>query len=248
MLSQLRKLISHSAVDLLLPKSCFACTCVLPEGREDPLGLCSDCQRDLLLLDGECCRRCAAPVVVVGDDKALPCHRCRDLRLHFDEALAAGEYEGLLRHLTLRAKRASEEATSLGLGRLMWQHAAPRLTELAPDAVAVVPMHWRRRLVRQTNAPEIMAEPIARGLKIPLAPRLLKRLRSTVPQPSLARSQRLPNVRRAFAVRRGFGIEGATIVLIDDILTTGSTCSEAARALKQAGAARVVVVVAAKSL
>jgi len=76
----------------------------------------------------------------------------------------------------------------------------------------------------------------------------VRRRRHTEPQFSLPPSQRLPNVRRAFAVRKGYPLTGQHVLLVDDILTTGATCSEAARALKAAGAGRVSVVVAARTL
>jgi len=170
------------------------------------------------------------------------------LSIRFDEAIAAGIYDGLLRHLVLRAKHPAEESVATSLGKLMSRRANDRLRELRPDVVATIPMHWRRRLVRQTNSPELMGEVLARSLGVPFAPRLLKRTRATKPQPSVATSDRIPNVRNAFRLRRGYALAGATVVLVDDILTTGATCSEAARALRRAGAERVVAVVAARSL
>ncbi|MEM9185365.1 MAG: double zinc ribbon domain-containing protein [Planctomycetota bacterium] len=243
-------------VSLLLPESCVACGGELPLAATDtpsPGPFCEPCAGDLQLFGGDCCERCGAPLVSVSSNSSeaattLPCGSCRDQRWRFDEAIAAGEYGGLLRSLTLRAKDASEEAVALSLGELMWRRSAERLREIAPDAVASVPMHWRRRLARRTNAPELMAEVIADRLGVPFAPRLIERVRATRRQPTLARSQRLPNVRAAFRAGWGHQLKAARIVLVDDILTTGATCSEAARSLKRAGAAQVVVVVAARSL
>lgn len=234
------------ATALLLPRACFACDAPL-ENAEAELALCKDCAADLKLFTGPCCVRCATPLVLVAD-RSLPCTHCQKQRWRFDEAIAAGEYDGLLRHLVLRAKHATEEAVSLSLGELIWRQTAERLQAIQPDVVTTIPMHWRRRLVRQTNSPELIGEVIAARLVCRFAPRLLRRVRATRQQTTLARSQRLPNVRRAMKLRRGNRIKGTTIVLIDDILTTGATCSDAARSLKRAGAARVVVVVAAKSL
>ena len=93
-----------------------------------------------------------------------------------------------------------------------------------------------------------MAEVLADRLRAPQATKLLRRCRHTPPQFSLPPSERKANVRGAFAIRLGYHLDQANVLLVDDILTTGSTCSEAARALKRAGAARVTVVVAGRTM
>lgn len=245
-------LLISATADLLFPPTCFACGVSLAEAGSSNQGACEACREELSLIQGAACQRCGAPAVQLSDDRHAPCGHCRGVSLRFDAAIATGVYEGLLRRLILQAKHPSEEAVALGLGRLMADRAGEWLHQFEPDLVATVPMHWRRRLGRQTNSPEIMAEVVARRLRIPLRRRLLRRVRATTPQTQLAQTARLPNVRRAFAVRRGWTgrnqLAGKTVLLIDDILTTGATASEAARALKAAGAERVVAVVAARSL
>jgi predicted amidophosphoribosyltransferase len=121
------------------------------------------------------------------------------------------------------------------------------LAELDPDLVAAVPMHWRRRLLRGTNSPEVLARHLARHLRIPLAVRMLVRGRNTLPQADLTPGERFQNVLGAFRLGAGYDLRGARVVLVDDILTTGATCSEAAKVFKRAGAAMVVAVVAARA-
>ena len=162
--------------------------------------------------------------------------------------VAAGAYEGLMRELTLRAKHLTNESVAVALGELVADLGSIRLERFKPDIVASVPMHWSRRIVRQTNAPEIMAGVVARRLGVDFCPDLLVRKKQTLPQTRIARSQRTDNVRRAFRLGRGYRLHGATVLLLDDILTTGATCSEAAAELKRAGAGRVVAVVAARAL
>ncbi|MEM6330708.1 MAG: double zinc ribbon domain-containing protein [Planctomycetota bacterium] len=232
---------------LLFPHACRACGGELA-GEADPLSVCDACLAELRLTQGPACPRCAAPAVALGAGRLAPCGSCQDARFRFDAAHAAGEYGGLLRTLVLEAKHAAGEATALLLGSIVWSATGGALAGVGADVVCAVPMHWRRRLLRQTNSPELIAEVVADRLAAPFAPRLLRRTRATTPQTELARSLRLPNVRRAFALRRGYRLAGATVLLIDDILTTGATCNEASRALLEAGAGRVVVVVAARSL
>jgi predicted amidophosphoribosyltransferase len=134
------------------------------------------------------------------------------------------------------------------MGHLLWQRCRDRLTALKPDVVVPIPLHWRRRLVHRTNSAALLAEVLAARLHVPLAEGLLQRRRHTVRQFDLTPPQRWENVRRAFGVRAGYHLTSAHVLLVDDILTTGATCSEAARALRKAGAERVTIAVVARAI
>ena len=110
-----------------------------------------------------------------------------------------------------------------------------------------VPLHWRRRWRRGYNQSEALARPIAARLRLPFRPgSWLRRIRNTPEQKgSGMAAERLENVRGAFRVA-GAELAGRTVLLVDDVLTTGSTASEAARTLRRAGAKRVVVAVLAR--
>lgn len=240
----------RAAGDLFFPPSCAACAAPLPdEGDGD---FCVECLADLQLFAGPACPRCGAAVGVsaplTAKSGAPACAHCHKHALRFDGATAAGPYEGLLRRLVLSAKHVTGEGVATALGRLAAQAAQPRLAGERVDVVTCVPMHWRRRVVRQTNSAEVMCLAAARALAAPADPGLLRRTRATRPQASLPMTSRRTNLRGAFAPRRGGRLHAATVVLVDDVLTTGATCSGAAAALRRAGADRVVAVVAARSL
>ena len=107
-------------------------------------------------------------------------------------------------------------------------------------------MHWLRRLGRGFDHARAIAAGLARELRLPLG-RELVRVRNTLPQVHLPVSRRSANVRGAFAVRRGADVDGAGVLLVDDVTTTGATVNEAARVLLAAGAREVVVAVLAKA-
>jgi predicted amidophosphoribosyltransferase len=107
-------------------------------------------------------------------------------------------------------------------------------------------MHWRRRRLRGANSAERMAGRLARMLSIP-AIALLRRTRATRMQAGLSPSERQANMKGAFAARRGQPIAGARVLLVDDVMTTGATCGECAKALVGAGAAAILVAVAARA-
>jgi ComF family protein len=114
--------------------------------------------------------------------------------------------------------------------------------ELADAWVAPVPLHWRKRWSRGYNQADALSVSLARRLNLPLRP-VLRRVVATPPLATLSRTQRSRLMRGAFRVQRSTRLRGRTVLLVDNILTTGATCGAAARALKQAGAARVVALV-----
>ena len=114
------------------------------------------------------------------------------------------------------------------------------------DVVLPVPMHWRRRLQRGFAHARALAARVAIELHVPLGSDL-SRTRNTPPQTHLPRSRRIENVRGAFAVRSPATVRGASILLVDDVTTTGATVDEATRALLAAGAHHVAVAVLAKA-
>jgi ComF family protein len=249
----------RAAIELVFPAVCVNCHAEInsDESRGTELPFCNDCFETLELLSEPTCRRCGGPLPLLsggshGQPKSaaepIGCVRCRGHKLWFDETIAAGLYDGSLRELVLRMKRAEGDSISLAVGRLICQLRGERLAALDADVVAPIPLHWRRRLVHRTNSAAILAEVLSNRLGVPLATRLLRRRRHTPPQSELTPPQRWKNMRQAFSLSAGYHLRSAHVVLVDDILTTGATCSEAARALRSAGATRVTVVVAARAI
>ncbi len=155
-------------------------------------------------------------------------------------------YEGLLRETILRIKSWTGEDIAEVFGGLWARRMAARLTLLQPDIVIPVPLHWTRRWRRGFNQSEVLARCLAKELAIACWPRALRRLRATpkqTEQPS--GTARRDNVKHAFQTRAGVNLSGKTVLLVDDVLTTGATASEAARALRVSKPKAVYVVVLA---
>ena len=132
------------------------------------------------------------------------------------------------------------------LGRMLAEGVKAASADEGFDLVVPVPMHWRRRFARGCNHAGILAGAVARGLRLPLGDELI-RVRNTPPQVHLPKSRRVENVRRAFGVRPRARIEGARVLLVDDVTTTGATASEAARTVLRAGASSAHLAVVAKA-
>jgi ComF family protein len=231
--------------NLLFPPRCLCCQTDL-DGAASDWVLCTPCLERLAPATWSGCGRCGGQIAESGGAPDR-CPLCQGASLRFDAVITLGSYHGGLREIVLRMKRASHGALSAAMGQLLAQRRRDRLVEIRADMVVPIPMFWLRRLGRGMNNPEILAGRLAASLGIPVRKRILVRRRNTLPQADLPPSRRFQNMRGAFRVRRASALQGARVLLVDDVLTTGATCSEAAKVLKQAGAAWVVAAVLARA-
>lgn len=231
--------------DLAFPPRCNACDSTLSTPTTH--GFCVACCSDLPVIAEPVCARCALPLLSPIYPNQHACPHCQAESWAFDQTIALGAYEGLLRHLVLRAKRTSGEQGARSLGRLLSEVRGDRLRSVHSGHVIVspIPSHWTRRWAGRSDSPDWIAQEVARGLG--LHPRqLLRRVRRTERQTETPPSRRAANVRKAFRVIDPERARGATVLLVDDVLTTGATASSAARELIRGGAERVVAIVAAR--
>jgi ComF family protein len=160
--------------------------------------------------------------------------------------LRLGSYEGLLREVILRLKHLSGDGLAELLGELWAEHADAKLRDVHANAIVPVPLHWRRRWKRGYNQSLALARGLAARLRVPCRPSWLRRIRHTPEQTQQTPNARRGNVRGAFRAPAKI-LPGHTILLVDDVMTTGSTAHEAATALRNAGATRVIVAVLARA-
>jgi ComF family protein len=227
-------LFGRAMAEMLFPSPCAVC-----DADEGPL--CEDCRQDICDASPMQCPRCA---LIVGPWASIAdgCSWCRDRRLGFDAAVAMGPYQGPIRDVCLRLKREANAWRARWAADLLFEAKGEVIRSFGADLVVAVPLHWRRRIGRGYNQADALAIRLARRLGI-AAGQPLRRVAATPKLADRGRGERAALLRKAFAVRRGARVSGRTILLVDDILTTGATCGAAAKALKSAGAARVVAVV-----
>ncbi len=230
-----------AAADLLYPPHCLACGRDTGNGHAG--GLCMECRDSISFICGPACARCSSPVG--HHARTGGCPHCTRKNFAFTGAAAAGRYDGLLRELVLQLKYGHRPVLARPLGALM--AARVRGGDAAGmDLVVPVPLHRKKFRERGFNQAELLARRVASRLHLALRNDVLLRTKDTQAQTGLDRSSRRKNVEKAFAVRNGADIRGARILLVDDVMTTGSTLSECASALKRAGASKVEVLVAAR--
>jgi ComF family protein len=235
-------LLADGLVQLAYPAVCQIC--LEPPGAPH-LRFCPGCTALLEVEQTLSCWRCGLSVGP-HEDVTGGCVRCRDHSLLFSRVVRLGAYEGLLREIVLRMKTRAGESLAWAMGEVFARRMEGIVGQGTADGVLAIPLHWRRRTSRGYNQSEALARSIAAQLRIPYVNAGLARTRSTNPQVSLSAAERRHNVCGAFSIRRPQAISGKRLILIDDVMTTGSTAGEVAGVLRKAGASEVVVGVLAR--
>lgn len=223
---------------VVFPARCAACARLISLPRRGPL--CEPCWAALPRQDSALCP--------CGAGRGARCSRCRRGLNPIARGASLGPYEGPLRVLVHELKYRGKRAVAARLAEELLRAASVR-TLLAADCVLVpVPLHPRRLRTRGFNQSELLARELSRRAALRLVSGALVRRADTPPQTGLSAARRRANVKDAFVVRRRAPLVGRTIVLVDDVLTTGSTARACARALRSAGAGEVRLLTAARVL
>ena len=228
---------------LFFPALCGGCEVPLPERGAFPL--CADCLKELPRSQPPWCRQCGRSLANLGAGVDL-CLDCRvNRRYAFDQAISACRYESVAKELLLALKYKGRLSEAPFLGQLLAGIVGERLGVEGADAIVPVPLHPTRLRERTFNQAHVLAKYLAQHLDVPCWGHLLQRRRATRPQAELDKTERLANVRGAFGLRPDPAVAGSSILLVDDIFTTGATADACAQLLKKTGAHRVTVVTVA---
>jgi len=225
----------RSALDFVFPPQCGLCGAIDFDSVAVNVAYCPQCVEQICPAAINRCKCCAAEIgpYSTSDDG---CTHCRNRILRFDSVVCLGMYESKLRQAILSAKWSFSAVKMKSLGRLLATHQHAELEALKIDRVLPIPQHWRQRVVRHFNPAWIIAMELAAHLNVPCDAHLLRKERRTRPQKRVAVSQRFDNQQDVFGVKDPHVVKGERLLLIDDVLTTGATCSSAARLLKASGA------------
>lgn len=232
----------QAAVSLLYPATCTICRQHLRAGEY----LCDACEAKIARIVPPFCETCSEPFDG-SINTAFTCANCAHRAIHFDAAVAAYRGRGIVRDVIHQFKYNRQIHLRHVIAR--WLCAAlddERLRNIQFDLIVPVPLHAARQRERGFNQASVLAELLSAQTSIPCKP-LLKRMRYTTTQTALDRSERMKNLHNAFRLRKNADVRGLRVLLIDDVLTTGSTLSECARILKRAGATSVHAATAARA-
>jgi ComF family protein len=231
---------------LIYPNACLICDS--PETESTPLrhGLCSKCCLSIVADSPDVCPRCAA-TVGPHTDVSEGCPACRTRAFAFTGAIRLGPYEGRLREAILRLKHSAGEPLAEMLGRILAEERLSALKASGIEIVVPVPLHWRRRWRRGYNQAASLGRELACSLGAEFQPGCLRRIKPAPQHAQPSATARQENIRGAFAGPARASLASRTVLLVDDVMTTGSTAHEAARTLKTAGAGQVVVAILARA-
>ena len=221
----------RAALDFALPPRCAGCGAIVG----DVHSFCVDCWKQIDFLGEGGCDICGIPLEATEQST---CARCLASPPRLARIRAAVAYGELSRSLAIRLKYGRKVAVA----RTMARYMAP-LVQYDGDCLLVpVPLHRTRLWNRGFNQSALVARELSRRLKVAADPMALRRVRRTPPLKGMSPLQRRKTVAGAFRVPDPRAIAGKAVVLVDDVLTTGSTAEACARALQRAGAARVELV------
>lgn len=227
--------------DIVYPKACLACKTRLPEAAAEDKIVCSGCWSKIKKNVPPFCFRCGRHLDKNNPTKNI-CSSCVRQILHFDRAFSPCIYDGVVKDLIHAFKYRGKDHLGKPLSRLMVEFIKEfNLPLEAIDLIVPVPLHKSRLREREFNQAEILSRHISREFNKNSLADILKRKRNTQTQTGLEPQARFKNVKDSFQVSDAAPIKGKNILLVDDVFTTGATCSEAAYALKQAGAGIVFV-------
>lgn len=227
---------------LLYPPACSVCVATVERGEY----LCGDCDEKIPRIVPPFCQKCSEPFEGAMSD-AFTCANCAHRTIYFDAAVAAYRSREIVRRIVLDFKYGRQIHLRHLIAR--WLFTAlddPRIQGREFDLIVPVPLHPARERQRGFNQADLIAELLSVRMSI-LSVSILQRVRYTTTQTAFDRAERMENLRDAFRLRKNRDVRGLRVLLVDDVLTTGSTLSECARILKDAGALSVYAATAARA-
>ena len=220
------------ALDFALPPRCAGCGIIVA----DVHSFCTDCWTQVEFLGESGCTTCGLPLEATAADT---CGVCLAKPPRIARTRAAVAYGDLSRGLAIRLKYGRKVA----IARTMARYMAPLVANAADQPLLVpVPLHRSRLWQRGFNQSALVARELASTLSLTADSLALRRLKRTPPLKGMSSVQRRKTVAAAFKVADRSKVAGRTVILIDDVLTTGSTAEACARTLQRAGAARVELI------
>lgn len=233
--------------DFILPPRCVVCE-ASTSSAGDPW-VCQTCWTTVAFVRPPVCAQCGAPFATSVAGIGSPTHRCGACLLHpppYEQARAVGLYEGALREVIHAMKYRPVFGLVRPLAELLSGQFAVHWGHRMPDALVPVPLHRLRLRQREFDQALALANGLGQAVGVPVWREALVRRAHTRSQIGLSADERRRNIRGAFRVQSDPSCEGRSLLLIDDVYTTGATVQECARILRRAGAARVDVYTVAR--
>lgn len=222
-------------IDILLPPRCLKCGKIL----SDTNGLCPDCFNQITFIAKPYCSRCGLPLPEHFNNKEMLCGNCASNQTSpFRMSRSAVYYDEYSKPLILNFKFHDHTENAPFLARWMLL-GGKDIFAAGVDVIVPIPLHYTRQIKRRYNQSALLAKELGKLSHIPVDVLSVTRHRKTRPQVEFSGHERVKNVKNAFRVKYSDNIAGKRILLVDDVMTTGSTLRECAMEMLKAGAASV---------
>ncbi len=240
-LEQIR-LLGMSFLNMIYPPVCLLCG----EGLEAGGLVCKPCAGSFPAPESIACRRCGAPPADEPGGK----HSCicRNLPAELELLRSAVRYESAVRDLIHHFKFGGYRGLNSIMAEAMLREGRSLVPEEEDMVVMGVPLHRARRRERGYDQAAILARDVSRGMDLVCLDGVLVRKKHSKPQSDLSLDERIRNLENAFVVRKASAVEGRTVLLVDDVVTTGITLGSCTRALVRAGARRTIALTFARRI
>ena len=220
---------------LVIPSFCVLCDCLVYRA----ISLCESCENDFPVLMNAC-RQCGLPLDVSNKNNAV-CGHCLQTPTSVDYTLCLYHYQAPLDYLITSLKYKQQLSYAAILGQLLLAKLQQQVIEDLPDCIIPVPLHKSRLVKRGFNQSLEIARPVAKKLNIPIEIKRVRRKRQTLTQTDLNAIERKKNVKGCFEIQLKKPLNYRHVVIVDDVVTTGSTINELAKQLKASGVQKVGV-------
>ena len=224
----IKKMLSKIS-DFFFPRRCAVCDKII-SGEE---GICPACKKTIRLLQGAVCMKCGKKLA----DENVYCYDCTRRNHDFERNFSIFEYP-VIRQSLYRFKYRGRAEYASYYARQAYRLHGKRLKELHADAIVPVPLHRVRQKKRGYNQAKELAAELSKLIEVPVEDALIKRVKSTKALKTLDVSQRQNNLKKAFLIMQN-DVKLNTIIVVDDIYTTGATLDAIARECKRAGVKNV---------
>lgn len=226
--------ILKAALYLLFPPRCPVCDGIVAEQGEK---ICLSCLPKLRYISTPRCLRCGKGLL---EEEKEYCRDCTTRHHHYQQGRALYEYPCVAKSI-YRFKYQGRREYAEFFGQELAEYLGDFIREIQPDGLIPVPLHRKRLRQRGYNQAQDLANVLGRCMGVPVYGKLLKRVKNTKPLKQLNPKERQNNLKNAFIMAQN-DVKLKTIILIDDIYTTGSTVDEAARVLLEHGVGKVYFV------
>lgn len=229
-----KRSILNNIIRAIYPNVCPVCGVVLYSKHL----ICEECEANVSLVKNPYCEKCGKPM---QDDSKLYCNDCKNRKRYFDKGISVFEYRGAIRESLHRFKYKNIRFFAEYYAREAKKQYGKTIREWNVDVIIPVPIYKKKQIQRGYNQAQVFGEELSKIMDIPLDEKLIIRVRDTKPQKGLEDTMRYINIKNAFAVDKTRLYTVNSVLLVDDIFTTGSTVDECSRLIKAVGVKHVYV-------